>query len=57
MTRFLNKMVVPDTNHRIYWKFSIRNEPKDTNGTASDKKYFLTGHDGTEARTRFLSFW
>ena len=56
MTRFLNKMVVPDTNHGICWKFSVRMKPTDTIGEEGDKKTLLTGLARTEARARFLSF-
>ena len=57
MTRFLNRMVVPDTNHGICWKFSVRMKPTDTIGEEDDKRLLLTALARTEARARFLSFW
>ena len=56
MTRLLNKMVVPDTNHGICWKFSVRMKPTDTIGEEDDKKDILAGVGRAEARARFLIF-
>ena len=55
MTGFLDKIVVPDTNRGIYWKFSVRMKPADTTeGGGDNKKMFLPFIARTEARATFL---
>ena len=56
MTRFLNKMVVPDANRRIYWKYRVRMKPTTTIGEEDDKKLILAAKARTEVRARFLAF-
>ena len=54
MTGILNKIVVPATKHEIRWSLSTETEVV---GGANNKRFILVGHDGTEARASFLSFW